>query len=123
MVVFSSISQDRVSPEGPEPAQDPDQVKILPAVLHAVQIFVEGGMERRGAFWALIYIFDLIGIVPIFHGICTSGAPQKREINMPYVRGSDCQQCGVGCAAGCESKAIQEGPDTTTIDSAVCVEY
>jgi ferredoxin len=40
---------------------------------------------------------------------------------MPYVITSDCQQCGA-CAAGCESKAIQEGPDKTTIDITICVE-
>jgi ferredoxin len=40
---------------------------------------------------------------------------------MPYVITSGCQQCGT-CAAGCESQAIEEGPDAATIDIMICVE-
>jgi ferredoxin len=40
---------------------------------------------------------------------------------MTYVITKVCNQCGA-CVAGCESGAIQEGPDQNTIDVTFCIE-
>jgi len=40
---------------------------------------------------------------------------------MPYAITNDCDQCGA-CEAGCESRAIKEGPDHSVIDITICVE-
>jgi len=40
---------------------------------------------------------------------------------MPYIITNECQQCGT-CVAGCESQAVQEGPDKNSIIITICVE-
>ncbi len=40
---------------------------------------------------------------------------------MPYVVTSECQQCGA-CAAGCDSGAVKEDSEKTSIDKILCIE-
>jgi ferredoxin len=40
---------------------------------------------------------------------------------MPYVITKECNQCDT-CLVGCESGAVQEGPDNNTIDITICIE-